>query len=407
MKRALFALMIAIAPGLALASQSSLVMPTTGTVSGLTLVQNINLALDALVTENSGSSAPTNAAAGPLKGQRWLDTSVTPNLLKIYDGTQWITVGSMDTSAHVLRHYTADGSTALPGYSFASDVDTGIRLASAGDLRIVIGGTDIFKFTSAGAELLSGDFNSVPVGTVSATIGSSADTGYLFAYGQCIADATYPALTTKLGSTYGTGCGAGNTRMPDLRGRKIQGADAMGGSAANVGQVSTTITTINGNSSATVGSATGLAIGMFIKSTNVTAGTTITAISGTTVTMSAGASGSGSGTAARFSPVTDAEAPGAVGGEKAHANVVDEMASHNHGGATGANGAHTHDQTNAFVGIGTVLVNAGATNTVPDQATDLTLNTVSDHTHTISSQGGGRVANVTDPTMVLNYQVKY
>lgn len=404
----LFAALLALAPALALASQNSLVLPTTGTVSGLTMTQNINLALDALVTSNSGASAPTNAAgAAPVKGQHWVDTSASPNMLKLYDGTQWLTYGSIDPSGHILRQYASDGSTALPGYSFSSDIDTGFRLAAAGDLRVVIGGTDIFKFSSAGAELLSGDINSVPVGTVAATIGSSADTGWLFAFGQCIDDATYPALATKLSTTYGTGCGGGQTRMPDLRGRKVQGADAMGGTAANVGQVSSTLTTTNGNASATVGSATGLALGMQISSANVTAGTTITAISGVTVTMSAGATGSGTNTAARFSPMRDAEAPGATGGQVAHAQVVDEMAAHNHGGTTSTDGSHTHDQTNAFIGIGTVLVNGGATNTVPDQATDLTLSSAGSHNHTITSQGGGRVANITDPSLVLNYQVKH
>lgn len=86
-------------PAPADAAQGSLCMPTTGTVSGLTFSQNVNAALGALVTSNSGATAPTNPCGGvALTGQMWLDTSVTPNLLKIYDGTAWETLGAVDAS---------------------------------------------------------------------------------------------------------------------------------------------------------------------------------------------------------------------------------------------------------------------------------------------------------------------
>src|SRR5438874_1338478 len=53
-------------------SQGSLCMPTTGTVSGLTFAQAVNTALDALLTSNSGSAAPTNPCGGVAKtGQMW------------------------------------------------------------------------------------------------------------------------------------------------------------------------------------------------------------------------------------------------------------------------------------------------------------------------------------------------
>lgn len=100
----------------------------------------------------------------------------------------------------------------------------------------------------------------------------------------------------------------------DKRGYGPVGLDDMGNLAANRIQTSTTITTTNGSNSATVGSASNLARGMFIVSANVPAGTTITAISGTTITMSANASAPASGTAARFSFFSDAQIAGATGG---------------------------------------------------------------------------------------------
>lgn len=70
--------------------------------------------------------------------------------------------------------------------------------------------------------------------------------------------------------------------------------------SVNVGTtVSTTITT-NGTTSATVASATGLKVGMQVASAHVPGATTITAIAGTAITLSAAATATASGTAAVF-----------------------------------------------------------------------------------------------------------
>lgn len=81
------------------ADQGSLCMPTAGTVSGLQFSQNVNTALQALVTANSGATAPTNPCSGSsVTGQFWLDTSTTPNALKIRDGSAWEVLGYVDAS---------------------------------------------------------------------------------------------------------------------------------------------------------------------------------------------------------------------------------------------------------------------------------------------------------------------
>lgn len=64
--------------------------------------------------------------------------------------------------------------------------------------------------------------------------------------------------------------------------------------------VTPTINTTNASASATVSSATGISAGMEIVSVNVPAGTTVTAIVGTTISMSAAATASASGTASTF-----------------------------------------------------------------------------------------------------------
>jgi len=78
-------------------SQNSLVLPTTGTVSGLQMTQAANNALDTLNTLASGASAP----ASPEAGQLWHDT--TNNLLKLrsMDNTTWISLLQLNESAYV------------------------------------------------------------------------------------------------------------------------------------------------------------------------------------------------------------------------------------------------------------------------------------------------------------------
>jgi hypothetical protein len=72
-------------------SQNTLVLPTTGTVSGLQQTANMNAALDTLSTLEAGPSAPSNAQTAQL----WSDT--TNYLVKQYGGTSWQPVWSSIT----------------------------------------------------------------------------------------------------------------------------------------------------------------------------------------------------------------------------------------------------------------------------------------------------------------------
>lgn len=78
-------------------SQNSLVLPTTGTVSGLQMTQNVNYALDTLNTLNSGASVPGTTEAGML----WHDT--TNNVLKIRNlaNNAWILLGAIDETNNI------------------------------------------------------------------------------------------------------------------------------------------------------------------------------------------------------------------------------------------------------------------------------------------------------------------
>jgi hypothetical protein len=92
------ALWLALAP--ALADQSPLYAPTTGSLPGLTMVNDYNSALNALATCNSGAAAPTNQLSGtPSQGDCWYNTST--GAVQYYDGTYWLLVGYIDATNHV------------------------------------------------------------------------------------------------------------------------------------------------------------------------------------------------------------------------------------------------------------------------------------------------------------------
>lgn len=222
----------------------------------------------------------------------------------------------------------------------------------------------------------------VPTGVVQPFAGSTSPTGWLLCAGQAVSRSTYADLFGAIGTTYGAGDGTTTFNLPDLRGRVVAGEDDMGGTAANRLQVSTTITTTASSTSATVGSATGLAIGMRVTAAGVTAGTTITAISGTTITLSAAATAAGTGVAARFSLLGDAQTLGASGGTQAHQQVTAEMP------------AHTHTIT-ALTSRNT---SAGGSETIADSSSNTTLTT--------ASAGGGLAHPNVQPTLLMNYIIK-
>jgi microcystin-dependent protein len=75
----------------------------------------------------------------------------------------------------------------------------------------------------------------VPPASVQAYAGTTAPSGYLLAYGQCVSRTTYATLFAIISTTYpGTGaCTGSEFGIPDLRGRVIAGQDDAGGSSAN------------------------------------------------------------------------------------------------------------------------------------------------------------------------------
>lgn len=326
----------------------------------------------------------------------------------------------------------------------------------------------------------------VPIGTIIPVAGFAAPTNYALAYGQAVSRTTYASLlsaltltqngsissgsptitgltdTTQLGygmpvesigipggttllsctstsctmsanatSTrsgdmvffaYGNGDGSTTFNLPDLRGVGLMGRDNLGGSAGNISQVSTTITTTSGSPTATVASATGIVLGSYVNTVNVPGGTTVSAISGTTLTLSANATATAGGTAARFSPYTDAQTLGVRAGTVYKQIVTAEMPSHLHAVFLNDPG-HTHTISPATGGInvfrgdgaggafqfaggsfGATIVTATASNT-----TGITVRDTSGGGGTANqtaTAGSGNTMRILNPFRTVNYAVR-
>lgn len=301
----------------AIAAQGSGCVPTTGTVSGLTFAQKLNDAFAALISGNSGASAPSNdCSAAPVKGQVWLDTSVTPNVEKRYDGTNWVAVGAIDGVNHVWAPPIGGGSATI-----TANTTTDI-CASPASLQLVNGTTPISSFGS-----------SCPAGVVKKLIFNSATP---LAYNAT--SMILPALrdyTASVGdAAEAVHLGSGNWRILSVN--KIDGsavtnpalplgtvlygdyATVPAKTAYGAGQAISRAAysdyfaamTRAQTASLTTGSATitsvsntaGLGAGMPIEGTGVQAGTVISSVTSSTITMSKTATETGSRTVRAIIP---------------------------------------------------------------------------------------------------------
>jgi hypothetical protein len=142
------ALWLAFGAGFVLAAQNNTWSPTTGTVTGLQLTTNYNNAFSAVQSCNSGNSAPANdQTAAAVKGQCWLNTGVTPNVVSMFDGTSWITLGWLDSVNHFWISNTG-GSTGTIAAAATTDLGT-----VANQVLSVTGSATI---TSFGATAIAG-----------------------------------------------------------------------------------------------------------------------------------------------------------------------------------------------------------------------------------------------------------
>jgi hypothetical protein len=298
--------LISAAPG----AQGSGCMPTTGTVSGLTFAQDVNAAIAALISNNSGASAPATDCSGvAIKFQWWPDTSVTPNILKMYDNSSWLVLGAVDASQHVWSPPVGGGTATVTAASTA-DI-----CAAPSAVQTISGTTPITSFGTgcpvgvrktlifASATPITYDAVSMILPgqrSYTATAGDMADVIYLGSGnwrfkdiskidGSSIVNPAIP-LTTIL---YGA--------FPNIPAKTVIG-DGRALSRASYPDYLTAVTRsksgtlTSGNStiaSITSGDTRGLGAGMPIEGTGIQSGTVILSATPTTIVMSKTATANG------------------------------------------------------------------------------------------------------------------
>ena len=186
--------------------------------------------------------------------------------------------------------------------------------------------------------------------------------------------------------------------VPSMQGRVPVGVDDMGTTAANVLQRSTTATATNGSPTLTVASASGLARTMYAIIDGVATGQ-ITAISGTTVTLSANYAGTtGGGKSVRFSIFPDAQLAGGFGGSQTAIMTVAELAFHDHG-VTDPQHRHTTPAGVAGTQVGSITTtDAGIVGTFLSgfSATGITIN----------NNGQSLPSSLIQPSRLVTYYMK-
>ena len=101
---------------------------TIDNAAGSAVRADLNLALQALGSTSIGSSAPSTLQTG----QIWIDNSGTPWTLKVYDGAQHITIGSINASTNVFL-YAGSGASLTAGTTPLTtlDIDGGTDIGEA------------------------------------------------------------------------------------------------------------------------------------------------------------------------------------------------------------------------------------------------------------------------------------
>jgi hypothetical protein len=128
-------------------SQGANQIPAVPPLSGASLVGDANGALAALLTQYSGTSAPS----GPSVAQLWLDTSASPiDVLKQWDGAQWCPLAVLDATNHQVYAPVGGGTGTL-----ASAATTDLSSVRGAEVTVT-GNTGITSFGSPSLPHLTG-----------------------------------------------------------------------------------------------------------------------------------------------------------------------------------------------------------------------------------------------------------
>ncbi|KFC73188.1 putative membrane-anchored cell surface protein [Bosea sp. LC85] len=154
----------------ALAQQGTLTVPLSGPnqFGGPTgVASQINAAILATGAKNAGTAAPTNASGGtPFAFQEWIDTSGQPRSWKIWDGSTWVVMATLNTSTHAYTIPLSAGGTGCNAAASAC-LDTITGWSATGLISRTGAGTYAFR-------TIAGTANEITVANGDGVSGSPA-----------------------------------------------------------------------------------------------------------------------------------------------------------------------------------------------------------------------------------------
>lgn len=249
--------------------------------AGAAFRADLNDALAALVSQNSGATEPATMYAymfwadttnGRLKQRNaannaWLDRGPLAGIFGTFTELVKFDKSANIASGATVNLGTATGNTVTVTHSAGTTAITSLGGASlqagteietifsisGGTLTITHHATNLYLAGGANITLANGDtirwkkmhdsnaewkmvggvrangeawiVNSIPAGTVTWFAANSAPTGFLKANGAAVSRTTYSALFAVIGTTFGAGDGSTTFNLPDLRGEFVRGWD--------------------------------------------------------------------------------------------------------------------------------------------------------------------------------------
>lgn len=249
-------------------------LPTSGTFSGLQEQEYINAAVAVLLNNGLGASQPGIGCSGnPVTGELYMNSSQSGYIaVSLFDGERFNTLGTLDIVNHIWmaseaggigtlssaatvdpcsipqNSITITGTTNITSFNSNCGVGQIKYLAFQGTLVITENASyiltpDGLSITTSSADRITIMYTGGGIwqvlsrqsGNIMAAVGQvlvssrtdgNPDPGTLLENGQCVSQATYPALYARDGTNWGgTSCPSGEFAVPDMGGRTIYGLD--------------------------------------------------------------------------------------------------------------------------------------------------------------------------------------
>lgn len=301
-------LLACLAFGKAEAAQSSCTMPNTGTVSGLTLVNDITACTGSLLSLYSGATAPSS----PTTYMLWEDTSGSLPVLRQYDGANWNIIFTLDPTNHLailpiggggIASITAAGTTDVGAVPQAAVKINGTTTITSLGSSAVLGSIHVLTFTNAltitrnATSLIVPGTNNIPTAAGDVAIAMYLGSGnwqivsYNPATGAAVANPSLPVGSFIYG-TFGTL----PTKTVYAFGQALSRASFPNFLAATTRAQNGTLT--SGNATiASVANTAGFGAGMPVEGSGINTGCTISSIvANTSITLNSGSCVTATGT---------------------------------------------------------------------------------------------------------------